>query len=91
MKWLGKFAPDFFDVIVLDEGHHNVASTWKQTIEHFPEAKITSFTATLLRADGRKVEGAEDLQISDLRCHTGRIRERHCISTSRTIGSYIHI
>jgi superfamily II DNA or RNA helicase len=56
-KWLGKFAPDFFDVIVLDEGHHNVAPTWKQTVGHFPEAKITSFTATPLRADGQKVEG----------------------------------
>jgi DNA repair protein RadD len=56
-KWLGKFAPDFFDLIVLDEGHHNVASSWKHTVEHFPDAKVASFTATPFRADGQKVEG----------------------------------
>ncbi len=56
-KWLGKLSPDFFDLIALDEGHHNVAPTWKDTLEHFPDAKITSFTATPMRADGQKVEG----------------------------------
>jgi DNA repair protein RadD len=56
-KWLGKLAPNFFDLVVLDEGHHNVAPSWKNTIEHFPDAKIASFTATPFRADGQKVEG----------------------------------
>jgi len=56
-RWLGKLSPDFFDLIALDEGHHNVAPTWKGTLERFPDAKITSFTATPLRADGQKVEG----------------------------------
>ncbi|MFZ0802984.1 MAG: DEAD/DEAH box helicase family protein [Terriglobales bacterium] len=56
-KWLGKLPPDFFNLIALDEGHHNVAPTWKNTLECFPDAKVTSFTATPLRADGQRVEG----------------------------------
>ena len=56
-KWLGKLPHDFFDLIVLDEGHHNVAQSWKQTIGSFPDAKVASFTATPFRADGRRVEG----------------------------------
>ena len=56
-KWLGKLAPDFFDLVVLDEGHHNVAPSWKNTLDHFPDAKIASFTATPFRADGQRVEG----------------------------------
>jgi len=56
-KWLDKLSPDFFDMILIDEAHHNVASTWQNAIAKFPEAKIVSFTATPLRADGQKVEG----------------------------------
>jgi superfamily II DNA or RNA helicase len=56
-KWLNKLSPDFFDLILMDEGHHNVAPTWKDAIGHFPDAKIASFTATPFRADGQKVEG----------------------------------
>lgn len=56
-KWLSKLSPDYFDMILLDEGHHNVAPTWKEVIGRFSAAKITSFTATPLRSDGQKVEG----------------------------------
>lgn len=56
-KWLGKFSPDYFDMILLDEGHHNVAPTWQLSLAHFPKAKIASFTATPLRADGQRVDG----------------------------------
>ncbi|MBZ5525922.1 MAG: DEAD/DEAH box helicase family protein [Acidobacteriia bacterium] len=56
-KWLAKLPPDFFDLIVLDEGHHNVAPSWKHTLAQFPDAKIASFTATPFRADGQKIEG----------------------------------
>jgi superfamily II DNA or RNA helicase len=56
-KWLAKLPPDFFDLIVLDEGHHNVAASWKQTLMQFPDAKVASFTATPFRADGQMVEG----------------------------------
>lgn len=56
-KWLNKLPPDFFDLILMDEGHHNVAPTWRDAIGYFPDAKIASFTATPFRADGQKVEG----------------------------------
>jgi len=56
-KWLSKLSPDFFDMILIDEAHHNVATTWLNSIKQFPDAKIVSFTATPLRADGKKVEG----------------------------------
>ena len=56
-KWLSKLPSDFFDLIVMDEGHHNVASTWQQTLGSFPGAKVASFTATPFRADGQKVAG----------------------------------
>jgi DNA repair protein RadD len=56
-KWLAKLPGDFFDLIVMDEGHHNVAPTWQQSLAHFPDARVTSFTATPFRADGRRVIG----------------------------------
>lgn len=56
-KWLKMLAPDFFDMILIDEAHHNVASTWQEVLGQFPDAKKVSFTATPLRADGKKVEG----------------------------------
>ncbi len=27
-RWLPQFPPDYFDMILVDEGHHNVASSW---------------------------------------------------------------
>jgi len=56
-KWLSLLSPDFFDMIVIDEAHHNIARTWQNSISRFPDAKIISFTATPLRSDGRKVDG----------------------------------
>jgi DNA repair protein RadD len=56
-KWLDRLAPDYFDMLLFDEGHHNVAESWKKIAEHFSKARIISFTATPLRADGQKIEG----------------------------------
>ena len=56
-RWLDNLPPDYFDVILVDEGHHNVAASWQEVFHRFPRAKVTSFTATPLRADGREVEG----------------------------------
>jgi superfamily II DNA or RNA helicase len=55
--WLKKFDPDAFDLIVVDEGHHNAAPSWRKVFEAFPEAKVVSLTATPFRADGAEVEG----------------------------------
>ncbi|AVQ20688.1 DEAD/DEAH box helicase [Fusobacterium necrophorum] len=49
--------PNFFDMIIIDEGHHSTANTWQETINHFHKAKIIKITATPFRADGEKLKG----------------------------------
>jgi superfamily II DNA or RNA helicase len=56
-KWLAQFSADYFDLVLFDEGHHNAAESWQVITRAFPKAKFASFTATPLRADGKKVEG----------------------------------
>jgi DNA repair protein RadD len=56
-KWLKMLSPDFFDMILIDEAHHNVAPSWQKSLNNFPDSKLLSFTATPLRSDGKKVEG----------------------------------
>jgi superfamily II DNA or RNA helicase len=55
--WLDTFPADYFDLIVVDEGHHNAAPTWQRVFEAFPAARVVSLTATPFRADGQEVEG----------------------------------
>ena len=45
-----EFAPD---LIVIDEAHHAVASTYTKILEAYPDARILGVTATPCRADGR--------------------------------------
>ena len=40
------------DLIIMDEGHHSVASTWKKVIDNFPTSLIIGFTATPARLSG---------------------------------------
>lgn len=47
----------FFDLILFDEGHHNVAQSWNTLKEKFPAARIVNFSATPLRADGQLMAG----------------------------------
>jgi len=56
-KWYEALPSDYFDMILVDEGHHNVAETWTRLFNHFPDAKVVSFTATPLRSDGQIVAG----------------------------------
>jgi len=56
-KWLAQFSSDYFDMVLFDEGHHKAAESWKAIEQAFPRAKFASFTATPLRADGKKIEG----------------------------------
>lgn len=56
-RWLPQFPSNFFDMILVDEGHHNVAESWKKVFERFPEAKTVSLTATPFRSDGQPVTG----------------------------------
>ncbi len=51
-RWLPQFPPNYFDMIIVDEGHHNVALSWTKVFERFPKAKVVSLTATPFRGDG---------------------------------------
>lgn len=56
-KWYEALPDDYFDMVLVDEGHHNVAETWARLFEYFKAAKVVSFTATPMRSDGRVVAG----------------------------------
>ncbi|MCK9615767.1 MAG: DEAD/DEAH box helicase family protein [Candidatus Omnitrophica bacterium] len=56
-KWLPQFSDDYFDMILVDEGHHNAAPSWKKVFDKFPKAKVVSLTATPFRSDEQAIEG----------------------------------
>ena len=56
-RWLQSLPNDFFDLILFDEGHHNVAQSWNTLKAKFPAARIVNFSATPLRADGQLMAG----------------------------------
>ncbi len=56
-KWLDQFPSDFFDLIIVDEAHHEAASSWKLVFAKFPDAKVISLTATPFRSDRQEIEG----------------------------------
>lgn len=56
-RWLPQFPPNYFDMIMVDEGHHNVAPSWAKVFERFPNAKVVSLTATPFRSDGSRPVG----------------------------------
>ncbi len=56
-RWLSKLDSDFFQLIVFDEGHHNVADSWEYLRKKFPDARIVNLSATPTRADGQLMQG----------------------------------
>lgn len=56
-RWLPQFPPNFFDMILVDEGHHAAAASWQKVFRRFPNAKVVSMTATPFRADERPLQG----------------------------------
>jgi DNA repair protein RadD len=56
-RWLNNLPEDYFDLILVDEGHHSAATSWQEVFERFPAAKILSLTATPFRGDDQPVEG----------------------------------
>lgn len=56
-RWLPEFPDDYFDMILVDEGHHNAAPSWKKVFQRFPNAKVVSLTATPFRSDNKEMEG----------------------------------
>ena len=58
-RWYEQLDPTYFRMILVDEGHHNVAESWRRMFEYFVDAKVVSYTGTPARADGRMVEGVK--------------------------------
>jgi excisionase family DNA binding protein len=56
-RWLPQFPPNFFDLILVDEGHHAAAASWQKVFRRFPDAKVVSLTATPFRSDELPLEG----------------------------------
>lgn len=56
-RWLPQFPPDFFDMILVDEGHHAAAASWQKVFRRFPNAKVVSMTATPFRSDEQPLQG----------------------------------
>lgn len=56
-KWLTQLSCDFFDLIMFDEGHHNVSDSRELLRRAFPKAKIINFSATPARADDQLMAG----------------------------------
>lgn len=48
---------DFFDLIIIDEGHHAPADSWQKTLAHFSAAKKIFVTGTPFRGDKQEVPG----------------------------------
>lgn len=56
-RWLDQLPADFFDLVLVDEAHHNTAVSWQQVTARFPNARIINFSATPARADGQIMGG----------------------------------
>ena len=52
---LEQFAPDHFDVIIVDEAHHVLAESYQRVLHHFGHAKVLGVTATPDRGDMRNL------------------------------------
>src|SRR5207247_2991225 len=55
--WLDRFPADYFDLVLVDEGHHNAAPSCERVFQRFAQARVISVTATPFRADEQPVEG----------------------------------
>lgn len=48
---LDRFAPDAFDLVIVDEAHHAAAGTYRKILDHFTPRLTLGFTATPNRGD----------------------------------------
>jgi len=52
---LERWPADYFDLIIVDEAHHAISTSYRRVIDHFAAAKVLGVTATPDRLDGRNV------------------------------------
>ncbi len=48
---------DLFDLIIVNEAHHEPAESWRELLKHFPKSKKILFTATPFRRDRQLIDG----------------------------------
>lgn len=48
---------DLFDLVLVDEAHHEAAKGWRETLDAFPNAKRVLFSATPFRRDRKEIRG----------------------------------
>lgn len=58
-RWADSFPADYFDMILVDEGHHAAAESWGNAFARFPTAKVVHLTGTPFRTDGQDIPGVE--------------------------------
>lgn len=51
MRRIERYAPDAFDIIIVDEAHHAAAKSYRTILDHFKPRLLLGFTATPNRAD----------------------------------------
>lgn len=51
VRRLDRFAPDAFDMVIVDEAHHAAAGTYRKILDHFTPRLTLGFTATPNRGD----------------------------------------
>ncbi len=54
-KRLSRFAPDYFDTIIIDEAHHCLSEGYQRVLGYFSSAKVLGVTATPDRGDRRNL------------------------------------
>ena len=54
-KRLARFAPDYFQTIVVDEAHHVLSDSYQRVLDHFSGARVLGVTATPDRGDMRNL------------------------------------
>ncbi len=53
---LGRFAPDAFDIIIVDEAHHSAARSYRKVLAYFTPRLLLGFTATPNRSDNVRLD-----------------------------------
>lgn len=53
---LASWPTDYFDYVIVDEGHRSLSDSYKRIMAHFRKARILVMTATPVRTDGQAID-----------------------------------